>query len=94
MILPIDAEYLTYVAMMRMKVLRKWIYVESTIEKLFQSREQAFSKANDNIDAAQKKQKKLYDCKHLPEELPILEHLIVDKQRKGGKLGLVHTPLL
>lgn len=67
--------------------------IDEMVTKLLKSREQAFEKAKQNIDKAQKNQKETYDRKHLPEELPVgTEVLLVNtaqRQRKGGKMDPV-----
>lgn len=57
---------------------------------LLTSREKAFSKAEENIKAAQKKQKETYDRNYQPKVFKVgtvvwLENTL-QKQRKGGKL--------
>ena len=65
---------------------------EVIIEKLLQSKE-IFSAVQHTIYDAQKNQKETYNCKHLPEELPIGAEVLVKnmadkKHRKGEKLNL------
>lgn len=60
------------------------------IEALLAARKEAFSKAEENITAAQKKQKEEYDRKHQPKVLKVGTVVLLEntaqKQRKGGKL--------
>ena len=60
------------------------------IENLLTAREHAFLKAEENILAAQKKQKQTYDRKHQAKVLPVGARVLLEntlqKQRKGGKL--------
>ena len=60
------------------------------IEALLTAREQAFSKAKENIIAAQKKQKETYDRKHQSQVFVVGTRVLLEntlqKQRKGGKL--------
>ena len=62
---------------------------DALIEALLAARKEAFSKAEENITAAQKKQKEEYDRKHQPKvqvgTVVLLENTM-QKQRKGGKL--------
>lgn len=64
--------------------------IDQRIQMLLASREVSFKEANNNITCAQKKQKELYDRKHLPDVLPegteVLLENTKDKQRKGGKM--------
>ena len=63
---------------------------DALIEALLAARKQAFSKAEENIAAAQKKQKEEYDRKHQPKVLKVGTVVLLEntmqKQRKGGKL--------
>ena len=67
--------------------------IDEMVTKLLTSREQAFEKAKQNIDKAQKNQKETYDRKHLPEELPVGTEVLLEntaqQQRKGGKMDPV-----
>ena len=47
-----------------------------------------FKKAEGNITSAQKQQKETYDRKHLPGEIALGTHVLLENtaQRKGGKL--------
>ena len=64
--------------------------LDGVIQSLIASREQVFQKAEGNITSAQKQQKETYDRKHLPGEIAIGTHVLLEntaqKQRKGGKL--------
>ena len=63
---------------------------DALIEALLAVRKQAFSKAEENITAAQRKQKEEYDRKHQPKVLKVGTEVLLEntmqKQRKGGKL--------
>ena len=63
---------------------------DALIEVLLAARKEAFSKAEENITAAQKKQKEEYDRKHQPKVLKVGTVVLLEntmqKQRKGGKL--------
>ena len=64
--------------------------LDGVIQSLIASRERVFQKAEGNITSAQKQQKETYDRKHLPGEIAIGTHVLLEntaqKQRKGGKL--------
>ena len=63
---------------------------DALIEALLAARKQAFSKAEENITAAQKKQKEEYDRKHQPKVLKVGTVVLLEntmqKKHKGGKL--------
>lgn len=63
---------------------------EDLIENLLTARQNAFRKAEENIKAAQRKQKETYDRKHQPDTLVVGTRVLLEnthqKQRKGGKL--------
>ena len=60
------------------------------IEQLLTAREDAFKRAEENILAAQRKQKETYDRKHQANIFPVGACVLLEntlqKQRKGGKL--------
>ena len=68
-------------------------HIDETVTALLQSREQAFAKAKENIDKAQKSQKETYDRKHVQAELAVGTRVWLEntaqKQRKGGKMDPV-----
>lgn len=63
---------------------------EDLIKKLVTAREHAFKLAEENILAAQSKQKEAYDRKHQAQVFPVGACVLLEntlqKQRKGGKL--------
>ena len=63
--------------------------VDLIINSLLISRANLFASANENIKNAQRKQKEVYDRKHLQQELPEGAEVLLEntkqKQRKGGK---------
>jgi len=87
--LPIDAELCQHDG----EAEEEDVDIDEIIDNLLERRQQAFSKAKDNIDEAQKKQKLQYDVKRSSEAFPIGTEVLVentaDKQRKGGKLNRV-----
>ncbi len=48
------------------------------MENLLQSRDQTFKSTADNIGIAQKKQKEIYDRKHLPQDFLIGAEVLVE----------------
>ena len=82
--LPIDSEMLPPVTDEENENL------ETTIHALIESRKQVFQKAESCITLAQENQKKSYNQKHQPAEIPVGTQVLLEntaqKQRKGGKL--------
>ncbi len=91
--LPIDAELFQHDGEHDEEAEEENVDIDEIIDNLLERRQQAFSKAKENIDAAQRKQKQQYDVKHSSEAFPIGTEVLVentaDKQRKGGKLNRV-----
>ena len=67
------------------------------MEKLLKCRKEAFHKVEVNINNAQKKQKEIYDCKHLPLTLTKGTEVLLEntKERERGearKTWSIHHP--
>ncbi len=91
--LPIDAELFQHDGEHDEEAEEENVDIDEIIDNLLERRQRAFSKAKENIDAAQRKQKQQYDVKHSSEAFPIGTEVLVentaDKQRKGGKQNTV-----